>query len=284
LNLPAVPAQSLPVIQLSHPSGAAADIDLLGATVLSWRPPGAGEMLFMSRSPQGANDGPLRGGIPVIFPQFAELGPLPLHGLAHSQPWQCVAAEPAQATLRLADTAVTRASWPHAFEAELSVALTASCLAVGLSVRNAGRAPFDFCAGLHTYLQVGDVERARLRGVAGAAYEERGSPGRRTVDAVADLSIAGPLDRIYVGLQTPLQLDDPVLARAVTVSQSGFADVVIWNPGAESKTITPFLQAGEYRRMLCVEAAQVISPIRLAPGAHWRGAQTLELVRADGSL
>ena len=35
------------------------------------------------------------------------------------------------------------------------------------------------------------------------------------------------------------------------------------------------LEPGGFARMLCVEAAAASAPVRLAPGATWRGAQEL---------
>jgi len=38
----------------------------------------------------------------------------------------------------------------------------------------------------------------------------------------------------------------------------------------------PIWSRGDYRRFVCVEAATVGSPVRLAPGERWEGTQTLE--------
>ena len=56
---------------------------------------------------------------------------------------------------------------------------------------------------------------------------------------------------------------------------SGFADTVVWNPGAAKCATMTDLEPQDYHWFACVEAAQVGTPIRLAPGQKWQGMQTL---------
>ncbi|HEX6371728.1 MAG TPA: hypothetical protein VF006_22595, partial [Longimicrobium sp.] len=65
------PAAALPKLRLSHASGATAEVYLHGAHVASWVPAGGTEALFVSRAATFAPGKAIRGGVPVIFPQFA---------------------------------------------------------------------------------------------------------------------------------------------------------------------------------------------------------------------
>jgi glucose-6-phosphate 1-epimerase len=56
---------------------------------------------------------------------------------------------------------------------------------------------------------------------------------------------------------------------------TGFADAVLWNPGAERASTLGDLEAGGWLRMLCVEAAVIGKPVTLAPGERWTGQQRL---------
>lgn len=58
-----------------------------GGQVLSWCDPNGREMLYLSSTSSGADGKPIRGGVPVCFPQFAARGPLPKHGFARTLPW-----------------------------------------------------------------------------------------------------------------------------------------------------------------------------------------------------
>ena len=62
------------------------------------------------------------------------------------------------------------------------------------------------------------------------------------------------------------------------IRQQGFADAVVWNPGEEKGDALADMPEGGWKQMLCVEAAQVLRPIELAPGETWAGMQTLELL------
>ena len=70
---------------------------------------------------------PIRGGIPVCFPQFGGVGKLPKHGFVRGSEWavttQRCGDDYALATLELGDDEATRALWPHAFRAEIALML-----------------------------------------------------------------------------------------------------------------------------------------------------------------
>ena len=55
---------------LSHPSGAAVEVDCYGATVVRWTLPSGKQMLYLSKLADREGKRAIRGGIPVVFPQF----------------------------------------------------------------------------------------------------------------------------------------------------------------------------------------------------------------------
>ncbi|MES2106056.1 MAG: D-hexose-6-phosphate mutarotase, partial [Pseudomonadota bacterium] len=57
--------------------GAQAGITAHGAHVCSWIPAAGKEQLFLSKTSEFRDGAAIRGGVPVIFPQFAGLGSLP---------------------------------------------------------------------------------------------------------------------------------------------------------------------------------------------------------------
>jgi len=164
-----------PAVSLRAPDGAAAIVLLHGAQVVSWQPAGGGERLFLSACSRFGAGEAVRGGVPVIFPQFSERGALPRHGLVRTRAWTPKRAEAgaddALAVLQITDDEATRALWPHAFALELTVCVRGDRLDVELEVTNTGDEAFDFMAALHTYLRVAEVEAARLTGLHGCNYE-----------------------------------------------------------------------------------------------------------------
>jgi len=271
-------------LQLVAPDGATATLSLQGGHLLSWRPAGAPEQLYLSPRNAFAPGQAIRGGVPVCFPQFAERGPLPKHGFARTLPWELVSQEQgrddALAVLRLRDGEATRALWPHAFELELSVRIGGRELDIELACENLGDAALQFTAALHTYLRVADLDAVSVEGLAGLRYWD--SVKQAEALQRMDLLLTGEkgvldLDRIYFGVkERPLLVTED--RRQVAVRQQGFDDAVVWNPGPERCARLADMPAEGWSEMLCVEAACVGRPIELQPGEGWVGRQSLSLL------
>ncbi len=263
-----------PPLRLEGPQGAQATFGLHGAQLLSWTPSAcATERLFLSGASRYGDGQSIRGGIPVIFPQFANRGPLPKHGLARTRSWTLLGQAPACARLELRDDVYTRAMWPQAFRLLLDVALSERALTVSLRVENPGHSAFEFTAALHTYLRVADIAQVRLHGLGGGLYLDATRDFAACRQDEAELRFGPELDRVYPDAPRELRVDDGQCR--TLVHSDGFADAVIWNPGATKAAALDDMEPGGERRMLCVEAAQVQRAIRLAPGEYWQGSQTL---------
>lgn len=266
-----------PALRLATRNGASALVSLFGGQVLSWTPPGGAERLYLS--PDAVFDGktPIRGGIPVCFPQFADLGTLPAHGFARTRNWSVVtergSKDYALVTLGLTDDEATRALWPHAFSAELSILLEESRLDLEFEVTNTGDGDLEFTAALHTYLAVREVEESRLEGLHGFSFRDKTDANRIKRDSGDVLLIEGETDRVYHDVQRPVLLRE--YDRSLGINADGFPDVVVWNPWIERSAAIADLPDDAFRHMLCVEAAAARQPVRLAPGESWWGRQTL---------
>ena len=249
------PAAVPPVVTIRADDGAVAEVHRHGAHVTSWRPMGDTEdRLYLSARSEFGASAAIRGGVPVIFPQFAAEGPLPRHGFARTSLWSLggMAREAdgaAEAEFVLRDTAETRALWDGAFKVVLAVTVIARQLAITLRVENVGQSPFSFTAALHTYLRVRDVDDA-----------ER-------------LLVCDYVDRVYVGAPSRLELRER--DRSMILEAEGFPDAVIWNPGRERAAALHDLEPGDERRFVCIEAAAVQMPVTLGAGRSWAGTQTL---------
>ena len=209
-----------------------------GGQVLGWTPDGAAvDRLWLSPAYVCGPGKAIRGGIPVIFPQFSDRGPLPKHGIARDRAWQFRVAggspEVSHAGMDLVDDTATRAVWPHRFRLALEVMAHPTALDLTLTVRNDGDEWFDFTAALHSYLAVGDGG-ARILGLEGRPAEDNAA-GRAAVTLPGEpLDALDRRDVAVRGVTSPVVLDDPVLG-PLTVTATGFADVVVWNPGPGSR-------------------------------------------------
>jgi glucose-6-phosphate 1-epimerase len=255
-----------------------------GGHVLGWTPAGGRPRLWLSPTAACGPGLAIRGGVPVIFPQFAGRGPLPKHGLARDRGWQvepsvqqAEAAQPAGAAVEwratLTDDAGTRAIWPHRFRLTLSARAGGDRLEIGLSVRNDDDAEWAFAAALHTYLALGDPG-ALIRGLGGRTAEDNTAPGRLTTlgAAGAPLTATQARDVAVPDVDEPLLLDDPVLGPLV-IRAAGFPDRVVWNPGpGHGLTDVP---EGAEAEFVCIEPAALQSII-VEPGSTWNGNLSLQ--------
>lgn len=267
----------LPAVRVAAPDGAKAIVTAHGAQLVSWVPARGRERLYLSERSAFSPGKAIRGGVPVIFPQFAERGSGPRHGFARTTDWQLDeprgGADFACVTFFLEDSAATRAHWPHAFRAELTVAVSGTRLDIELEVENRGEAPFDFTAALHTYLRVAEVETACVEGLQGHGYEDNAAGGETRIDRAETLVVAGEVDRLYADAPATLLLRER--GRSLALQSDGFRDAVIWNPWEDKCAALADMPRDGFRRMLCIEAANAARPVCLEPGAIWFGRQTL---------
>ena len=111
----------------------------------------------------------------------------------------------------------------------------------------------------------------------------RGSPYWNVVDGSGTTQVTdllqpeGELDRIYQGVARPLQVVEPAREHRLHLAQTGFEDVVVWNPGAARAASLADLAPGEWRNMLCVEAARIANPVQLMAGQRCIGTQRVSM-------
>jgi glucose-6-phosphate 1-epimerase len=255
---------------------------LHGAHVVSWKSRQGVEQLYLSPNTRFESGQAIRGGVPVVFPQFNTRGVLPRHGFARTCRWAMVedAATPEAAcsvTLALQSHKVIKALWPYAFGCALTVSLEDDRLVLTLNISNHGPEAFSFQAALHTYLAVGAIESIRLTGLEACNFEDCTAAGGNAIKPHTALQPFEAIDRIYFDAPGQLQLHS-ALGQA-DVQQSGFNDVVVWSPGGAAAACPPDLPKDGFRHFLCVEAARIGQPVMLAPDQVWNGVQAIRAAR-----
>lgn len=257
-----------------------AAVFLHGAHVAAWQPAGAEEVLFMSRQSRFEPGSPIRGGVPICFPWFADRAGAPAHGFARQREWRLSDARHGgdgvvAVSLELHDDEATRALWPHRFAAAFTARFGAT-LEMTLEVANRGDAPFTFEAALHTYFGVSDIHDVAVRGLEGSAYVDRlAGPAEQGAEPIR---FAAETDRIHQPSGADCLLDDPGRRRRVRVSKAGSGATVVWNPWiAKAQRLSDFAD-DEWRRMLCIETANIgASAVSVAPGRSHAMTQTVRL-------
>lgn len=255
-------------------NGASVQIVHRGAQVVSWVPAGMSEQLFLSEASSLDSGKPLRGGVPVIFPQFSDLGPLPKHGFARNLVWHpCESDQNNQAVFELRDSDATRAVWPHVFLLELTITLLETALELELKVHNTGETEFEFTAALHTYLRLEHINDTRIQGLRGTHYRDSVTGAADCVETEDVIAIGQQVDRVY--RNAPPVLHVVQRDQQIDIVSAGFVDAVVWNPWRELSDAMADMEPDGYQRMVCVESAAVAKPVFLPPAGVWRGSQRL---------
>ncbi|MGE5504371.1 MAG: D-hexose-6-phosphate mutarotase [Actinomycetota bacterium] len=263
---------------------AEAVISTYAGQVLSFRPRGQDDLMFLSDTAFYAPGKAIKGGVPVCWPWFGpdpEGKGRPGHGFVRNRQWELRLTEvtadgPVRVCLGLVDSEETRGIWPHAFDLELEV-LVGTELELGLTTRNRGDAPFVLGQALHTYFKVGDIGRTEVMGLGGCRYldkmdggAEKRQQGPVTVDAETD--------RVYLGVGDRLEIVDQSLGRRIAIATSGSTSAVVWNPWAATAKAMADLGDDDYKVMLCVETCNAeADTVTLAPGAVHRLGATYSL-------
>lgn len=262
-----------PVARLKF-GGHEAVIALRGAQVLSWRPAGQDEALWLSPVARLDGEKAVRGGIPVCWPWF---GPHPkdptasAHGFVRTQMWDVVATEASAGSSRLTLAFEAGLEMIHAWRGHARLALTVDLgerLALSLATENRGTTPLELSEALHTYFAVGEIARVSVRGLEGHDYIDK-------LDRDLEKPQGGPIlidrevDRIYLGPAPKITIEDRSLARRIAIRSEGSGATIVWNPWIDKAARLGDMGADGWRRMLCIETANA-GPrmVTLAPGAR----------------
>jgi glucose-6-phosphate 1-epimerase len=271
----------MPYFELLHPSGAQLDVYLHGAHVTCWRDAGGRQNLFMSKKSLFKPAFPIRGGIPIVFPQFGD-GPLPKHGFARINEWKllggpCEKDDCVEVRLGLIENSRTMELWPHKFRLELGFRLKAMELKICFSVTNSGMKEFRFNNGLHTYFSVADISRAAVTSLAGHKFIDFIGTGREEIEKRDRIIFDRETDRVYPFAPDKVVLEDTGNHRRMVIKKQAMNDIVIWNPWVEKAKRMEDFGNTEYKTMVCVETGNLHGTIRIAPGDIHKSVTTFEV-------
>lgn len=266
---------------------AAAEIYLQGAHVTAWQPRRAEHpVLFLSPKSQFAPGKPIRGGVPLVFPWFAERkGGLPggMHGFARTLPWEVVAAEERPEgialSFKLLPNQTTRDLGFDHFVLVYEV-VVGEALSLSLEVENVGDSALTFEEALHAYYSVSNVRQIEVSGVGDTDYLDRADGAKRKHLRAGPIRFAGETDQLHLNTETAVTISDPGWKRKIVIEKHGSKSTVVWNPWVKKASRLEDLGAEAWPHFVCVEPANAAeNAVTLAPGGvHRMGI----LVRVEG--
>lgn len=268
----------LAALLLTSSQGAEVEVYLQGGTVTRWKTRGGKSPLFLSKKAVFAKGKAIRGGIPVIFPQFGPHGPLPSHGFARTALWEVVHQDPdrkegPRVRLRLTASDTSLGIWNHQFTLEYEIGLNETlgndtALELRMCTSNTGQSAFAFQEALHTYFAVSAIGGVRIPGLGSLEYLDN-CAGRARRTEVRDLiSIDGEIDRVYLNVPKRLEILEDGQPNRITLATQHYNDAVLWNPWREKSATLSDLDRTEYRAFVCLEVGNIGAPVMLAPEAR----------------
>lgn len=246
---------------------ASAEVSLFGGQVLSYVPKRDNrERLWLSKNAQFDRAKPIRGGIPICWPWFANRHGksdqnLPAHGYLRQQNWQMRQLISNDQGSEI--TLVPKTTEGFGFNGVANVHLIINVgehLSVSLRTRNVGSEAFAFTAALHSYFAVEDIRRTRLIGLSGD-YEDSLQQGK-ICPTPSPYIFHQETDRIHLTQTENLRVESK--QQTTQICSFGHDSLVVWNPWREkSQTIADMDDSG-YTNMLCIETA-ITRGLTLAP-------------------
>ena len=287
-----------PFVTIEHTkSGAVATVNPHGATVTSFVTSSGEELLFLSRLAKMDGSKAIRGGIPLVFPQFGKGCniDMPQHGFLRNNSWKAGVVRDGDTeavcdfSLSLTDAVNDRGTgqWgPGADEGyecniRLSVSVSSNALATVLSIENSGKIAFDYQALFHTYYKIHgsaalDKNSCNVSGLAGYSVKDQITE-ERYIQGEKIIFVDREIDRIYTPPSGKNTLD--VIIRTgkdgskINVESLAFADgvsvpisVVVWNPHLDKSKGMGDFGDDEYNDMICVEPG-ILSGVETIKGS-----------------
>lgn len=260
-----------------------ARIFLQGAHLAEFATPGGPPWLFLSRNSAFAPGKPIRGGVPLVFPWFAEntgQPDLPLHGLARIRPWQWVSGsvEQNRPTVLRFESPATLPGQPD-LPCDLAVTFTlGDSLEIAFEGRNPTDLPVEIETAFHTYFAVADVRAVSILGLEEREFADKTRSRQVRREPAAPLRIEEETDRVYTDAPGPFAIRDEAGAREFLLTAEGSCSAVVWNPWIAKASRMPDFGDDEWKQMLCLETGNLgPAALRLGPGESFRQVLRCEL-------
>ena len=283
------------VICIEHPSGSRVKVHRFGATIISFETCSGREVLFLSSLAKLDGSKPIRGGIPLVFPQFGQPDKsMPQHGFLRNRRWSIgkVYQDPHDSSscceLHISFPQEDPQTHKFACQITLLVKLQPTSLTTILSITNTDeQQDFEFQALFHTYYRVqgGNATRKQIchvQGLSGYRVYDQITQEHYILQDGATIHIDREVDRIYSPIHNSSSSAGTDASPFKLILQTGYettieasasidgvhipVSVVVWNPFIEkSKGMVDF-DNQEYHDMICVEPGMLTNVPSLKGG------------------
>jgi glucose-6-phosphate 1-epimerase len=215
-----------------------------------------------------------RGGVPILFPQFASVGGYKKHGWVRDSEWLLLEDDKDKNShlLKFSLQLDPTKNWPHSAKLLYKVKKLKNTLSLTLEIENIGSTSFSFTGGLHPYFYVPSVLKCTVEGLNSVSFTDKHKATHSD-----DILMFTPLEfeRLYhENIPLKLKYDNVVLE----IHQKGFDEWMIWNPGQTLAKSIPDLPNKDWEKFICIEPVIASRPKLLEPGAIFNGSLKINLI------
>mmetsp|Transcript_18814 Transcript_18814/g.18932 ORF Transcript_18814/g.18932 Transcript_18814/m.18932 type:complete len:291 (+) Transcript_18814:42-914(+) len=213
-----VAGEHLPQYVLEMDNGAKAMVRTYGCNVYTWTT--ANGVEIMGAAPGAdpiADNGPYLGGAAHIFPS---------EEACFTDRMKFIPEERAKKLsfdrmIFKCEPGPETSSFPAKFEYRCDVTLRDSSMEWDVVLINKGDAPYDCTLGINTNFAISSASAVTISGLGG------------------DLSITGPCNDLYTGIEGPVTITDSGKGQKLTLTQKGYGDYVVASDGT-NLMVMPF--------------------------------------------
>ena len=218
-----------------------------GAQLLQVRLSG-NEILYNSPLSKIESGQSFRGGIPILFPQFGNLGPLQKHGFARDVYWQLVKED-----IHLDYTEIEYEyiieknhyyNWGNNAILNLKVNSSQNIIRILLQIKNTGISSFYFTGGLHPYFKIKSRSVIKITGMEETCFEDA-FPVKNF-----NLNDDSMIERLYLNNNEITFYNG---YSHLLIKSSGFNNWMFWNPGSECAKNILDLPNEDWDKFFCIE-------------------------------
>jgi glucose-6-phosphate 1-epimerase len=238
----------------------------LGAQVLNYQ-----DFFYLSPLVLGA-EYPRRGGVPILFPQFADRGALRKHGFVRDIVWKVVFhqretySEHLRYELNLTSNNLNH--WPHKVFIQLDVFAKLKSITFSLMIKSLGNTDFVWTGGFHPYFKIENLMDIKIDGLMGCEIENKYRPEQTHQLEQVLLFDEGPCESLFFS-NSNLVIHDA--KKIIYLSSKGFSEWMIWNPGKLGVKDFSDIPHDDWTKFLCIEPVNVKQPQLIKVGSQFIG-------------
>jgi glucose-6-phosphate 1-epimerase len=215
-----------------------------------------------------------RGGVPILFPQFASVGSYKKHGWVRDSEWLLLKDEKDKNSHLLEFSLLLdpTVNWPHSAKLLYKVKQLKNSLHLILKIKNTGSTSFSFTGGLHPYFCVPSVLKCNVEGLKSISFTDK---NKATHNEGILKFTTSEFERLYHENKPIKLIYDNV---SLELNQKGFDEWMIWNPGQTLAKSIPDLPNKDWEKFICIEPVIASRPKLLEPGAIFNGTLNIDII------